>query len=253
MANSGKLPADIYQHLSYLGIRLMLAETECGVGEFRAHVDQVGQLVSSSAVIPRIEALTWNFIKSKIDWLIGAKWIVIETGLSEDMLLALLDFADQYGIPVCGLPTRLHCVGPRMHILGRLTCLLLNQREAGFILGNPIGTVAQTMDVVRLFSETGVRSVVVTMGEHGIVAANNGETPLFFRALPAKVQDPVGAGDAFAAAVVGSLAQGYPFTVAVFCGLRQAQRAVETRASVAVGLDTVGKTSRRGSSLARSA
>jgi len=87
-------------------------------------------------------------------------------------------------------------------LLGRIDALCLNETEARMLTGEHVLARA-----ARRLVERGLESVVIKRGEHGVtVASKQG-----ICALPAfpeeNVVDPTGAGDSFAGAMMGFLAE----------------------------------------------
>jgi sugar/nucleoside kinase (ribokinase family) len=195
-------------------------------------LDARGNLLNSSAEIPRLEALDWRFASRQMEWLCRARWIVVETGLDETLLGKAMDWAARRGTPVCGLPTRLRQTGPRWHILRRTSCLILNHQEAAQILEMPVRTATDANLAVRRLLSQGISSVAITMGAQGVVTAQRGGAVSTYRAPAARVVDSTGAGDAFAAALIASLVTGRSFARGIVAGLELARQTVESRETV---------------------
>jgi ribokinase len=103
-------------------------------------------------------------------------------------------------------------------LLAGLDPLLVNEHEAGFLLG-----VDDVVDDVpggaRRLLDLGPKSVVITLGPQGAVLADSDGV----RQLPAlevkEVVDTTGAGDAFAGVLASALARGASLSEAVQAGL----------------------------------
>ena len=65
-----------------------------------------------------------------------------------------------------------------------------------------------------MLKETGVRNVIVTVGEQGAVVTNNSQVHLV-SGFPVSVVDTTAAGDAFVGALAVALASGAPIAEAV--------------------------------------
>jgi fructokinase len=114
-------------------------------------------------------------------------------------------------------------------LLGRATWAKLSLEELDLLAGGDVPTAARAGDLCR---RHGLRHVVVTMGDKGALAVDDGRTAFTVAAAnPGRVVDTVGAGDAFAAVMIlGELAGwGLPLALeraAAFagavCGLRGA-------------------------------
>lgn len=86
-------------------------------------------------------------------------------------------------------------------LLSRCDMLVLNEHEAEMLTGTK-----NVPRAARLLAGRGARHVVVKKGSHGVTALSDGR----FHCLPAypleRVEDPTGAGDSFAGALLGALA-----------------------------------------------
>ena len=114
----------------------------------------------------------------------------------------------------------------RSETLASLDPLVVNEHEAAWLLDTP--EVGSGVDLARGLLDLGPRSVVVTLGAEGAVAA----TPGAIEAFPApevRVVDTTGAGDAFVGALAAQLAGGEEFFCAVAYAVRVATTSV-TRA-----------------------
>ncbi len=103
--------------------------------------------------------------------------------------------------------------------------LILNETEAAALLGRGLESTADAeAAAVELLALS--RSVVITLGGDGVVAADaEGVTLLPARRVP--VVDTTGAGDAFAGALAASLATGSRLDEAVHAGIQAGSIAVQ--------------------------
>lgn len=105
--------------------------------------------------------------------------------------------------------------------LRRADPLVVNESEAAFLLGEPIGEEAGDL-AVRLLG-AGAASVVVTLGARGALIAQRGDvvdnpdraTTVHVPAEPVRPVDTTGAGDAFVGALAVCLAEGHDLPAAV--------------------------------------
>ena len=91
--------------------------------------------------------------------------------------------------------------------LAGVRLLILNEGELAARAGHALEGEAALHDACRALQQQGARDVIVTRGAHGV----HFTSPAGLQHLPAPavpVVDVTGAGDAFAAAVAWSLAQG---------------------------------------------
>lgn len=110
-------------------------------------------------------------------------------------------------------------------LLEKLDPLVVNEHEASFLLGSKVEGVDGALSVAPELLSLGPRSVVITIGAAGAVAANSDSTAH----LPAPrtdVVDTTGAGDAFVGALALKLAQGASLKEAAAYAVRAGAAAV---------------------------
>ena len=87
--------------------------------------------------------------------------------------------------------------------------LIPNEQEAALLLGEAVATDTDaTVVAQRLCTQTGVGSVVITLGAQGAVLAQAQTEPQFVPAHSVEVADTTAAGDAFVGAFAVALAEG---------------------------------------------
>ena len=92
---------------------------------------------------------------------------------------------------------------------GRLDWLVVNETEAGAVLGRPVDSLAGARRAATELAALGARHAVVTAGAHGAALAGpDGETAI--PGYPVTPVDTVGAGDTFVGALAVALAVGLP-------------------------------------------
>jgi ribokinase len=112
-------------------------------------------------------------------------------------------------------------------LLAGLDPLLVNEHEAGFLLGDGDGDVAEDPEeCARRLLGIGPRSVVITLGGAGAVVADTTGVWRVPAATADEVVDTTGAGDAFAGALAAALAQGASLADAVRDGMAAGAQAV---------------------------
>jgi ribokinase len=84
---------------------------------------------------------------------------------------------------------------------------VLNETEAEQLTSRPVTTVDEAKNAARILHRRGPAAVLVTLGERGVLVHDDAGADLF-PALPVKVVDTTGAGDAFIGGLAVFLAEG---------------------------------------------
>ena len=87
-------------------------------------------------------------------------------------------------------------------IIGKVDILFTDPTDASLLLG-----VNSVDEMLKGFLGLGVDTVILKMGEHGAIAATSSERASA-NAMPVYVEDPIGAGDAFAGTFIASRLKG---------------------------------------------
>jgi sugar/nucleoside kinase (ribokinase family) len=114
-------------------------------------------------------------------------------------------------------------------ILGALSCLFMNFREAARLAGLPGD--APVGEVVARLRDMGLSSAVISRGGAPAIAFDQAEVVSIMPPRPRRVADVTGAGDALAGATLVALLRGLPLAGALREGMAAAMLAVESPAS----------------------
>jgi ribokinase len=96
---------------------------------------------------------------------------------------------------------------PRLFRLADI--LVVNEVEAEAFAGQAVDDEARLLDAARRLQQRGPATVVVTLGERGVLVVS-GERVRRLAAFPVEAVDATGAGDAFVGALAARLAAGAP-------------------------------------------
>ena len=109
---------------------------------------------------------------------------------------------------------------PLLHGLeGKPTIVKPNQSEAERLLNTALITRSQLIDAVQRIRALGPKSVVLSLGARGVIAATTSEGILQVMPPPIDAVCPIGAGDAMSAAIIWSLDRGDSFSDALRWGV----------------------------------
>ena len=128
-----------------------------------------------------------------------------------------IEIAHAAGVPVLLNPAP--AVELPESLWSQVDILVPNESEASMLAGVVVSDALSAYTAARIFRQRGVRHVLITLGEHGVVVADDaGE-----RHLPAqlvKAVDTTAAGDTFIGGLVAGLAEGMSMDDAVAFGQR---------------------------------
>jgi sugar/nucleoside kinase (ribokinase family) len=106
-------------------------------------------------------------------------------------------------------------------LLGQLTYLFTNRREASAMLGRPTDAPASAADLATALAQGHNLAVIVTDGGEALAVASAG-TVRTYMPPPVAVRAVNGAGDSFAAGTIAGLAAGGSLDAAVASGMAAA-------------------------------
>ncbi len=106
-----------------------------------------------------------------------------------------------------------------------------NEREGRVCLGLPPDAPVNDEDLAGRLLELGPEHIVLTRGEKGVLWASRSSVQVV-PALPVKVVDTVGAGDAFNAGLAVGLSEGRPMLEAIALGVTAASLSTQRRETI---------------------
>jgi len=214
--------------------------TAGSTGSYSAVLDARGQLILGVAAMGILERLTPRRLAAERARLAGADLIVADSNLPIHTLDWLIDFAAERGsrlaIETVSVPK-----GGRLKWLlaaGRpLFALFCNRAEAAALTGH-----ADLRAAARRLHARGVRHVGIGLGRRGMFVSD-GESRRIVPALPARVVDVTGAGDAAVAGTLYGLLRGEDLETAARYG--QAAAALTLACDESVSSDMSERAIRR--------
>ncbi len=213
-----------------IGMDLSLSEQtkNCRSNFYVCLNDDSGDMLSAVADTASMAHITPEFLAKRIDQINAHDLVVIDTNLNESALIYLLDnvrvplFVDAVSTAKTLRLKRAVEQSVRKHI----SLLKLNRLEAE--------TMAETTDFSALAERLhalGAEKICITLGGDGVLCSDGAQQKIL-PAIPTKIVNTTGAGDAFLAGVTFGFAKKYDFFDAVNIGLEAAHQTLQCESAV---------------------
>ncbi len=243
MLDDDSLGREARLRLRGAGVKLTHAVStpDKGMGMWLAVFNEKGDLAGSVSHMPDASPIERLFDEKGEEIIRSCRGVALEIDLSEKVSERVFELAERFDKPVYAIVANMSVILRRPDFMARTACVILNEIEAGRLFGREIRALSpeETLEAVSEAAPAmGIRSIVVTMGARGAVYldAENGLRGVC-PAVPCRVVDTTGAGDAFFSAVVESLVRGMRLDDAVTCGARLASMTVSTSESTCPHVD----------------
>jgi ribokinase len=134
-----------------------------------------------------------------------AALIVLQYEIPSDTIKYILDLAGKKNIPVLWnfAPAR----DFDLNFISAVSILVVNEVEAGFLAGVPVGNEADADMAAKVLLDNGVEKVIITLGEKGAFAFTSHEK-IKIPAFRVDSTDTTGAGDTFCGCFAVALTEG---------------------------------------------
>jgi pseudouridine kinase len=193
-------------------------------GTYTAVLDDRGELVvavSDMAVVDRLELDTLH--------LADAALVVVDGNLAATQVARVLEAASAAGVRVAFEPVSVAKAGRSAELVRDLFLVTPNLDEIAALTGRP---VEEWRESVADLHTRGVEHVWLRQGAEGSWMCSRDEEPVHLDAVPARVVDVTGAGDAMLAAWVAAWLGGADPVAAARAGHRAAAATVESSHTV---------------------
>lgn len=163
-------------------------------------------------------------VDAAADELRSARCVLVQLELALAVVVHALESAERAGVRAVlnAAPARALV----RDVLALVDPLVVNEHEAAVLL--EAGVDAERPELAaRALLERGARSVVITLGAAGAVAADRSDGYCNVAAPAVRAVDTTGAGDAFTGALALALARGATLAAAVHAGVRAGSFAVQ--------------------------
>jgi ribokinase len=135
----------------------------------------------------------------------AADLLVLQLEVPLDCVVRSAELAHAHGVQVVLNPAPARTVPARL--LSMVDVLVPNESEAALLAGLPVGTQAEAEKAAGELLESGVGTVILTLGERGALLAQGNKMQVI-PAFDVKAVDTTASGDAFMAGLAVALAEG---------------------------------------------
>jgi len=195
---------------------------------FLSFNDAEGNMQSAHSDIELNNRMGLDWLKGKIDQINRSEIVVADTLLTSEALSYLIDQVQ--------VPLFLDAVSPQRALriaeaLKQSKKKRLSVLKCNFAEAQTLTNIKEPMDAAKALSAKGIKDVFLTLGAEGVIYSSTSETR-HFSALPSKVVNVTGSGDAFLAGIVHAFTTDRYGHNAVPFGLKVAQHNTESEAPV---------------------
>ena len=207
-------------HCEEIGLDLSLAERQAGQrnGIYLCVNDMQGEMRAAVADTDIIDRITPAFLESRLADINRSALVVADTNISVQTL--------QYLIDHCTAPLFVDAVSTAkatriVNALQQSQCRRLYGLKLNLLEAQAVTHCENAQDAAAQFTAMGVQQVYITLGADGVYCSD-GTLHRHYNAIPTRVINTTGAGDAFMSGVVHALSQQTPFPECALTGLKAA-------------------------------
>lgn len=186
-------------------------------------LDEEGDMVAAIADMAITETLDPQFLDSKLALLAQAKYVVLDANLSQAALEYLTSKLMTTKLVLDPVSTTKALRASQC--LDKFDLIKLNRLEAEVYVGYKVSSLDQAKKAVEDMLHKGIKQVVLTFGSAGAIYGSQ-EGIGHVAALKTQVVNATGAGDAFTAALVLALSEGFNLEEATYYGIQAATQTV---------------------------
>ena len=197
-------------------------------------MDEENDLALGLSAMDICDEMDSLFFRKKNDIIKNARFVVLETNISEDSLISIVQANpnQNFFLDTVSGPKSLRA----KEILPNLTTLKSNKYEAELLSGIKITNENDLSKVGMAFLNRGIQNVFITLGKAGAYYCNK-ETAEIIRPPNVKVVNTNGAGDAFSSGVIYGQLNNYSIQECAKLGISSAAFSVGHQLSVNPEID----------------
>lgn len=185
--------------------------------------DQTGEMIAAVADTDIVNHITPAFLEARIQAINASAAVVADTNIPMESLLYLIDYCT--GAPLF-IDTVSTAKAPRViKALQQSRSRHLHAIKLNLIEARAITHCDNAREAADCLTAMGIGHVFITLGADGVYCSD-GTRHEQYRAIPTRVINTTGAGDAFVAGIVHAMLQGQPFPECAHVGLKAAHAAL---------------------------
>ncbi|TJY40720.1 winged helix-turn-helix transcriptional regulator [Cohnella pontilimi] len=201
-------------------------------GSYTAVIDHDGEMVLAFADMDIYDRFTPAMLRERWAHVAASKLVIADTNLPADTLAELIGRCGEHGIPLLVDPVSSEKSKKLPEKLDGITAIFPNEEEACEMTGFRYGDSHNPEKLAEALAARGVRNVFLTLGGRGVWYFGQ-EGSRHFPAIPTRVVEVTGAGDAFAAGIAFGMLHERGFQESCRFGIAAAHLALQTSHSVA--------------------
>lgn len=234
MLDDSAIGRDVARKLENVGADLSYTVTtdHDGIGMWLVILDENGDLAGSISSMPDVSGLEKLIDEQGERIIANCENVVLEIDLNEHIAERVLALAEKYNKKTYAIVGNLSVILPHLEYLQRTDCFICNEVECGKVFGADVEDFSpqEMLDfLVPAADRLAIPSIVVTMGAQGSVYYDSvGGEKGICPAVPVRLVDSCGAGDAFFSGTVMALTKGMKLSEAVKYGARLASMTISS-------------------------
>ena len=187
-----------------------------------------GEMAMALSDMEVCRKITPSYLASNLALIQNAKAVIVDTNIPEESLVYL---AENCNVPLFCDPVSTAKAKKIEAILSKIHTLKPNRLEAELLSGVTMKKIEDVEKVADALLEKGVQRMFISMGAHGVFAADK-DQKLWLPNLPGNMVNTTGCGDAFMAALVWSYLEQKDLKDSAMAGLAAACIAMESKETI---------------------
>jgi ribokinase len=156
--------------------------------------------------------VTYDLVEQKWDLIARSDMVILQHEIPLTTVHSIIKNCQQQNIPVLLNPAPMYPIP--MDILSAMDTLVVNEAEAANLTEISIGGLDSAKESARKIFQSGVKTVIITLGENGAILLNKNGS-IYHPGYKIPVVDTTAAGDTFVGGYAASITEGKSSTKAL--------------------------------------